>query len=188
MYQRRRYKKNPPPPPSESVIDGEVAPIPHERESKPRRSARARLMDLLARRNYSPTEIRLKLGEDYPENEIEAAIEFARESRWLIPEDEMAKQVASSLSRKKKGHRYVQQYLRNKGLPPITKDSEAELENSLALVRSKFARTLASGQTFDYECQKKAQRLLFNRGFDEATIRNAIQIFVRELAQTTTPK
>lgn len=132
-------------------------------------------MDLLARRNYSPREIHQKLGELYPPEEIEAAIAFARESKWLPADDELSERVAGALARKRKGHRYVNQYLKTKGLPAVEKNPRVELENALALVRSKLARPLASGVSIDYEFQRKIQRLLANRGFDDETIRAAIK-------------
>jgi len=142
-------------------------------------------MDLLARRNYSPLEIRRKLADDYPSEEIEAAIAFARESKWLPADEELAERTAVALGRKKKGHRFINQYLKSKGLPPVAKNRDHELENALALVRSKLARQLASGVSCDYEFQKKIQRLLANRGFDDETARAVIKAIAVEM--TTEP-
>lgn len=138
-------------------------------------------MDMLARRNYSPLEIRRKLSNDYSSEEIEAAIAFARESKWLLPDEDLAERTAASLGRKRKGHRFINQYLKTKGLPPVAKRPEQELESALALVRSKLARQLASGVSCDYEFQKKIQRLLANRGFDDETARAVIKAIASEM-------
>lgn len=148
------------------------------------RTARSHLMNLLARRNYSPFEIREKFAELYPADEIETAIAEARASKWLLPEEELAARTAAALSRKHKGHRFVNQYLKAKGLPPVAKNAAEEIATGTALVQSKLARMLASGLQSDWEFQRefkqKAQRLLANRGFDDETIRAVITAVQRD--------
>lgn len=155
----------------------DAAKNPHDAllsASRPRKTARNRVMDLLARRNHSELELRQKLQDDYPTAEIDAAIEFARESKWLLPADELSERVAGSLGRKRKGHRYISQFLKKKGLPPVAKDLDAEIEKGRDIVRTKMARKLASEGHIDYEDTKKVYRLLANRGFDDETIRRVI--------------
>lgn len=148
-----------------------------DNENRPikQRSARNRLMDLLARRNYSELEIKQKLGPYYPELEIQNAIEFARESKWLLPPEELSEQVANSLNRKRKGHRFINQYLRTKGLPPVQRNTDEEVEKGVALAHVKLARKLALELPLDFDDQRKIQRLLVNRGYDEDTIRLVIR-------------
>lgn len=127
-------------------------------------------MDLLARRNHSELELRRKLADDYAEDDITDAIRIAQESGWMPPAEEIAERVAVELGRKKKGHRFINRFLRNKGLPPVAKDVDAEVEKACAIVHSK----MKSEGPFDREQQIKIWRLLANRGFDDDTIRRVI--------------
>jgi len=136
-------------------------------------------MDLIARRDHSELELRHKLAQyEYTESEIDDAIAFAKANRWLAPPEELAKRVASRLDNKRKGHRYIELYLRSKGLPPVEKDSENEISKGRALVYSKIGaqlrEALDSQGRIDYESRKKIHRLLANRGFDDDTIRQVI--------------
>lgn len=135
-------------------------------------SARRKIMDILARRDHSVVELRRKLAVyEYNSDEIEDAINFAEENNWLTPPTELTEQVTRSLSRKKKSARYIEQFLRDKGLPPAEIDPETELEKALEIVQAKLRKDSA----FDYEEKKKVHRLLTNRGFDSTTIRKVIE-------------
>lgn len=127
-------------------------------------------MDLLARRNHSELELRRKLADDYAEDDITAAIADAQENGWMPPAEEIAERVALELGRKKKGHRFINQFLRNKGLPPVAKDAEAEVEKAMAIVATK----MKSEGPFNRAEQMKIYRLLANRGFEDETIRRVI--------------
>lgn len=145
-----------------------------ETPRRPKRSARARIMDLLARRNHSAHELRERLADDYPSEEIEAAIQLARESRWLLPDDEIAEGVARSLDRRKKGHRFISQYLKGKGLPSLPIDVENEINKAVELIQQRLQRPARiNGRPFDRD---QARRFLANRGFDDATIRKALDL------------
>lgn len=129
-------------------------------------------MDILARRNHSVVELRRKLAVyEYTTSEIEDAIDFADENKWLSPPEELTQQVNRSLSRKKKSARYIDHFLRDKGLPSAEVDPEAELEKALDIVTAKLSKD--SG--FDFEEKKKVHRLLTNRGFDSTTIRKVME-------------
>lgn len=141
-------------------------------DARPKRSARARVMDLLARRNYSALELKKKLKDDYDQDELDAALEFARESKWLLPEKELSERVASTLGRKRKGHRFINQYLKAKGLPPVARNSDEEFDKARAIVQSKLKRS-PNGE----EDRGKIQRLLINRGYDSDTIRRVLESF-----------
>lgn len=148
-------------------------------KNRVRKSARHKIMDLLARRDHSELELRRKLAtSEYSEDEIDDAIAFAKENRWLAPPEELAKRVATRLDTKRKGHRYIEQFLRSKGLPPVAKDSENEISKGRALVYSKIGSRLRDSLDYDgridYEDRKKIHRLLANRGFDDETIRQVI--------------
>lgn len=161
---------------------GHLEPVPSV--SGKRRSARNRVMDLLARRNHSELELRQKLGADFSADEIGKAIEFARESKWLLPPEELAEQVATTLARKHKGQLFINQYLKSKGLPAVAPINADEVERGIALVESKLARNFAQKTTqsradepltLNYDEQRKIQRLLHNRGYADSTIRQVLQ-------------
>lgn len=134
--------------------------------------ARRKIMDMLARRSYSLVELRRKLAFDEFENdEIEDAVEFAEKNNWITPPQELTRQVSTALSRKKKSAAYINHFLGEKGLPASEIDPQAELEKALYIVRSKLSKE----KSFDYEEKKKIQRLLTNRGFDSTTIRMVIE-------------
>jgi len=148
-------------------------------KTKVRKTARHKVMDLIARRDHSELELRRKLANaEYSAEEIEDAIAYARQNRWLAPPEELAKRVAARLDSKRKGHRYIELFLRSKGLPSIEKDTENEISKGRALVLSKIGaqlrESLDSGAQIDYESRKKIHRLLANRGFDDETIRQVI--------------
>jgi regulatory protein len=128
-------------------------------------------MDLLARRAHSEKELLQKLGRRYEPHEAREAIEFARENGWLSDPEELAARVAAELGRKHKGYRYVERYLRQKGLPAPARDAEGELDKARALAESK----LAHAYPYDYEEQKKLCRWLASRGFDEDVVRRALR-------------
>jgi regulatory protein len=140
-------------------------------------SARNKVMDYLARRNHSELELRTKLSRDYPQPEIDSAIAFAIESKWLLPPAELSDLVSISLSRKCKGHRFINQYLKLKGLPSVKRELEIEIEKGTQLVRSKLGTKLdvSTGRRLEFTVQKKVFRLLANRGFDDESIREIIK-------------
>lgn len=141
------------------------------KERKPgQKSARDKIMDLLARRNHSELELRQKLSRTYPAHDVSDAIEFARTHNWMLPDEELSGRVATALGRKKKGHRYINQFLRSKGLPPVEKDLQDEIRKGRAIIKAK----LDKDGPFDYEERRKIYRILANRGFDDETIRQVL--------------
>lgn len=161
---RRRWKK-----PSPS--NGEESDhLEDSLLSRPRKSARDKMMDYLARRNHSELELRQKLSRAYTQNEVENAIAFAYENNWMAPPEEISERLAAELDRKRKGHRFINQVLKSKGLPHVTKNLEEEVRKGRALVTSKLAKE----GPFSFEEQKKIHRWLTNRGFDSETIRKVI--------------
>ncbi len=127
-------------------------------------------MDLLARRNHSELELKKKLAGIYPDDDVIDAIRNAQDNGWMLPAEEISERVAVELGRKKKGHRFINQFLRNKGLPPVVKDTEAEVEKARAIVVAKLRKE----GPYDRAEQAKIYRLLANRGFEDDTIRRVI--------------
>lgn len=146
--------------------------------SRPKKKAREKVMDYLARRGHSEQELRQKLSRTYELEEVEDAIRFAHENNWMTPPEELAERVAAELGRRKKGHRFINRFLKTKGLPPVTKDSEDELARAQELAETKLSRLLAKAGALDYEesrkIQQKIHRHLGSRGFDEDTIRRVL--------------
>ncbi|MCM2281342.1 MAG: recombination regulator RecX [Bdellovibrionaceae bacterium] len=161
---------------SESGTDGEDEP--ERSRQRPRKSAREKVMDFLARRDHSELELRRKLAPWYEAREIDEAIQFAKESKWMKPPEELAETVASQLGRRGKGTRYIQRFLRNKGLPSVRKDAGIELAKALDLIQIKLRRE----PPFEYDEHAKIARLLKNRGYDDETIRSALH--AREKTET----
>jgi regulatory protein len=128
-------------------------------------------MDYLARRSHSELELRQKLSRDYAVDDVEDAIQNAHQHGWMMDPEELSQRVSIELGRKRKGHRFINQFLKNKGLPPIARNSEDEMRKCRAIITSK----LSSEGPFNYEEQKKIYRWLTARGFDDETIRRAIK-------------
>ena len=164
--------------------------------------AKRKVMDLVATRDHSEKELRTKLRtyfrrnilyrkrlaqkhgkeytEDTPENQaeiteaIDLAIEFARDHKWLGDPEVLAGKMAGMLHRKNKGISYINNYLKGKGLPPITGDRDLELEKALALVKNKFSdfSKLPFGEK--RKEQARVARFLASRGFDSEIVRKVI--------------
>ncbi|MCB0378571.1 MAG: RecX family transcriptional regulator [Bdellovibrionales bacterium] len=122
-------------------------------------------MDYLARRDHSEKELREKLGERFPIEQVEEALEKIKERGWLIPPEELSEKVALSLHRKHKSHFYILNFLRKKGLPPVEKSEDLELEKAQHILQSKVKK---EGDL------QHLRSLLLNRGFDTDTIRKVI--------------
>lgn len=142
-------------------------------------TARNKMMDMLARREHSEKEIRTKLKEkDFSDEDIDQAIEFGRSKNWLPNNDEslqkLSEKTADAFHRKNKGILYINNYLSEKGLPPVQTDSSLELEKALAVVKNK---KLDLEDLDDKEAEKtkaKLGRLLVSRGFDMDVVRKVI--------------
>ncbi|MFP5520265.1 MAG: regulatory protein RecX [Bdellovibrionia bacterium] len=154
--------------------------------------AKLRMMDLLAQRDHSEKELRQKLrqylrpkkrrGYPYPSPEelevimkdiqeaIDAALAHAADSKWLAAPEKISDQLTQALNRRKKGIHYINQYLNEKGLPPIKADPEVELAKALELLQRKFPDISSSPR----EIKAKAMRFLASRGFTMDIIRQAL--------------
>lgn len=137
--------------------------------------AKKKVMDLLARRDHSEKELRKKLKERFSDDEdgleaIDEAIEFAKDNRWLGEPIDLAHKMADLLHRRHKGIHYINNYLREKGLPNVDVDRELELEKALTIVKNKY------DEDYDFSREDKARigRLLASRGFDSETVRKVI--------------
>jgi len=151
--------------------------IPMEtRPSRPRpnSSARNQMMDYLAHRNHTETELRTKLQDKFPEDEIETAIQFGKDKGWIASSKEdlqaLSEEVVAVLKRKGKGPLYINRYLEEKGLVPVSMDPAEELEKARELVENKYS----DFKKMDRNEKAKVGRFLMSRGFDLETVRKVI--------------
>lgn len=138
---------------------------------KTKNEAIQKAMDYLAMRDHSRSELRMKLSKyHFLPDDIESALNHVETSGWLLPPQALAEKVADQLHRKKKSHFYILKYLQQKQLPPVTRDSERELEKARSLLGGRFS-PLSKPSTLD-----KRQMMVFlkNRGFDHETIQRVI--------------
>jgi regulatory protein len=127
-----------------------------------------KLMDYLARRDHSELELKRKLKKNYEPQEIEEALEWARQNKWLPEPENISVKVADTLHRKYKGIHYINQYLREKGLPTVGRNDEVELEKARHLIKNKASSVRRRAD------KQKMIRFLVSRGFDSEIIRKVI--------------
>lgn len=136
------------------------------------RTATLTVMDLISRREHSEKELKQKLKKrEFTPEEIEGAVEKAKEHRWLGKPEEVAMRFAEQLHRKNKGIHFINSTLHEKGLPSVGRDETLELEKAKSLVKTKYAKF----SEFTREEKLKVMRFLASRGFDSSTIRKVIQ-------------
>lgn len=144
---------------------------PHAQNSL---SARNKMMDYLSHREHSETELREKLQSHFSLEEIESAIAYGKDHGW-IPNSEasaqaLSEKTAETLRRKGKGQVYINNYLEERGLPPVRYDDTEELDKALALVKNKFSDL----KDMDLSQKAKVGRFLTSRGFDSEVIRKVL--------------
>lgn len=142
--------------------------------SRPKPSACNKMMDHLARRDHSEKELRKKLKDKFTAEEIDAAIEYGKNQGW-IPDSAagalaLAEKTAATLRRKGKGPLYINQYLKEKGLPPVASQPAEELEKARELAHNKFSNI----ESMDRKEKAKVGRFLISRGFSLETVRKVI--------------
>lgn len=128
-------------------------------------TARTKAMDYLARRDHSEKELREKLRCFFEEEEIDEALAELNERGWILPPHELSEKVAGQLSKKNKGIYYINQYLQEKGLPPVERDASLEFEKAMEVCRQKLQ---------DPKDIAKLSSLLKNRGFDTETLSQVV--------------
>lgn len=128
------------------------------------------LAGYLAKRDHSELELQQKLSRRFEKDIVEAALAEAREMKWLLPPEELAEKVKEALGRRNKGSRYIQQYLKKKGLPAVRFDDEEEYMRCLQLLESRFGPSA----DLDWQEKQKVFRFLTQRGFSSTAIRSAL--------------
>lgn len=139
-----------------------------------------KIMEYIARRDHSEKELKNKLRRlkdfrdrkkaRYSLEEIDQGIEWARVNKWLKTGEQLAESVARTLHNKKKGIRYINAYLAQKGLPSQKLDEEQELEKAINLIRRKILN-----KTIDSNLKLKLSRFLISRGFPLNIVSTALK-------------
>lgn len=131
-----------------------------------------KLFDLISRRDYSIKELRQKLAQkDFDDSSIEKAIQWADERRYIRPAEDLSRALTDQLLQRGKGRRYIQQYLKKRGLPFIDEfDKELELNKALEFARQRAKRC----DKLDRAAREKIGRQLITRGFPLDIVRTVI--------------
>lgn len=146
-------------------------------KKRPPLTVRNKMMDIIALRDHSEKELRQKLKKyEFPNEDIDNALEFAREHDWLpSSQDEnlkLSEEMARGLHRRNKGIVYINHFLQEKGLPSLSPDHELEVEKASRCLENKKPRE----KTEDPEKYKlKLSRFLAARGFQMEVIRKVLK-------------
>jgi regulatory protein len=142
--------------------------------SRPQMSARKKMMDYLGHREHSEKELRDKLEGKFAQDEIDQAIQYGKEQGWIPDALESAQalseKTAETLRRKGKGTLYINNYLREKGLPEVSVNDDEELEKARLLVENKFSDL----KEMDPKEKAKVGRFLISRGFNTDIVRKVV--------------
>ena len=142
-------------------------------------TARNKMMDYLAVRDHSELELRRKLSKHFEDEEIEKAIRFGKENKWIpnTPEAlaELSGRAAATLSRKKKGIVYINSFLYEIGLPEISADYEHELAKAKELIKNKYKVSKEAPRDERIKAEAKLSRFLQSRGFQNSVIREVLK-------------
>ncbi len=106
----------------------------------------------------------------YTDEAIASALEEAKTRGWILPPQELSERLTESLHRKNKGHKYIEAYLKKRGLPLLPSDEAKELEKGQHLLKMKFKHE----GPLDFAEKQKAYRFLAFRGFEDSIIKKVI--------------
>ena len=115
----------------------------------------------LARRDHSIYELQTKLSQHFDEDEVEFAIQFAEDSGWLRPPEDLAERLKESLNERNKSARYIQDKLRRKGLPSVDTEESVEIAKCKAVLMSLATKN----DILEHNSKAKVFRKLASRGF-----------------------
>lgn len=159
------------------------------RSSKPKdlslTQAKRKIMDLVARRDHTETELRKKLSLRCELTIIEQAIQWAKDQNWLAKPELIQERVVQHLHNKGKGQRVINHKLRELGLEAVKTDPNLELSKAIKLVTTKWK--IENLVDLEYsERQKltgKIIRFLSSRGFDSSVTSKIIsKVFKKDLS------
>jgi regulatory protein len=134
-----------------------------KKATRPKSTMKAydRMVMLLSRRDHSERELVEKLKKaEHPLEEIEAAIEFAKEKNWLPDESVLAVRESTRLARAGKSPSQITAWLRKKGLP--TKGLEIPEEDKVNEEESAYKTAIKSWsrlvRTAERDVEKAAKK------------------------------
>lgn len=109
------------------------------------RQIREKIVYYLHRRDHSAKELQQKLKRfEYPADLILTGIEWAKERGYLGDPQRLSERHVERLQKKKKGQKYIQNYLSQKGLPPARIDTDEELSNARKIAQSMIQKIQSS--------------------------------------------
>ena len=121
------------------------------------------LCRLLQGRDHSERELRTKLFRRFSPCDIDKALNEARQRGLLLEPQKLSENFARIWHRRHKGHAYIQNQLKQKGLPLVDKDADLELQK---------ARHIA--QKLHEADKARLSRRLMTRGFEYDTIKQVV--------------
>ncbi len=125
------------------------------------------LQFFLSKRTHSETELIAKLSKKgFSEEEILEQIKFAQSKRWMEKPEEIQERVVQKWHEKHKSHAWIENYLKEKGLPTIERDGSLEIKKAQHLLSKKFG--FVSEDNYNKACQYLASRGFSLEDFEEA--------------------
>ena len=140
------------------------------KKSKEEKKLLEKLTIYLSQRTHSEYELKRKLIKIFDEQEVEKAIQLAKEKKWLSDPEDIALQLSEELHKKKKGWLFIQAALKKKGLPTVEKKEEREEEKCLWWLKKKF-NPLQNPSEVNLQ---KMYRFLSYRGFEQNLIKKVV--------------
>ena len=135
----------------------------------------------LSYRVHSEYELKRKLTKNFDKQEIEKAIQVAKQNKWIPEPEELACQLADELHRKKKGWLFIQAALKKKQLPPTHKQEEQEEEKCQWWLEKKFGKM----QNLSQKEINKIYHFLSYRGFEERIIKKIVHEYKKSQEEST---
>jgi SOS response regulatory protein OraA/RecX len=139
-------------------------------KSNDKKRALDRVAYYLAQRDHSAKELEDKLQRKFETEAARWALEEAHSRSWIKPPEVLSEQVKTRLQSRRKGPRYIQNYLRKIGLPEAEIDADENFKNCTDLLNSKFP----NWKSFSYKEKEKPARFLISRGFDYELVKEVL--------------
>lgn len=148
--------------------------------------AKKRLLYYLGIRDFSKKELRRKLLKSYSLENVDLALHWAEENKWLPKEEVIAERLSTYLHQRKKGILSINKTLNEKGLPAVLTDEELEIKKARALVQRKVTslrtrkkpaepKSHSDFERAELKKQKdKCSRFLLSRGFSSTIVRKVV--------------
>ena len=128
-----------------------------------------KIQNYLSQRPHSEQELCTKLARGFLPEEVQKALEVARNKKWLLPPEELSLHLKQEMDRKNKGWLLIKAALKKKALPTQGRDEALELKKAKTVLNKKF-NTDDTKPLSQSELQKR-YRFLQTRGFEDAIIR-----------------